>query len=115
MPDYPDPLVPPLRGGGDRSRDRPVDGVELVVRCNLFGDGSTIVLEHDEVPEDVEYPSLLENSRDEGFKLDGTLRSNVRSVRCSPGHVPLSIRCEATHPRLDSVGDHEEFVSVEQR
>ena len=101
----------------DRLRHRRVHRVVLVVaRDDLvqpiaFG----VLFEHDEIPQQVEEPPLLEYPADQDFELQRRLGRIALAVDRPPHLEPLRIRRQRTNPRIGAVRQHQHLVVVEQR
>ncbi len=90
--------------------------MELVIARHLLRQRAPAqILEHDEVPDQVEEPPLVEHRFEHHLQLD-QLRSRILvPADGTPGLEPLAPRPERSDPRLQPVGHHEGRVVGEER
>ncbi len=99
MPDDPSTTVSPLHRREGRVHGL-VDSVELVVLGKTLDDAASLVREADEVADEVQEASRLENPSHEDLHLGSTKCSEPLPVDCLPGCVVLEPPGERSHPSL---------------
>ena len=86
---------------------RGLNGVELVVASDLLVEpAAAVILEHDEVPHQVEEPSLVAHTLKQHLKLGQVLVGEVLATDGAPGLEPLPSGGEGAQPGLQAVGHH---------
>ncbi len=90
-------------------------GVVLVVAGHLLGQlPAALVLEHDEVPDEVEEPPPPEDAFEYDLQLGQPGCRILAAGDRPPGFEPLLPRPEGTDSSLDAVGDDKRLVVVEE-
>jgi hypothetical protein len=108
-------LDPTDPGGPQRLLHRDVHRMELVVARHLLRERAAQVLEHDEVPHQVEEPALLEHALEHHLQLGQPRGGILAPGHGAPGLEPLTPRTEGADPSLKPVGDDEGRVVGEER
>ena len=99
-----------------RLLQRDVDGVELVVARHLLDElAAARVLEHDEVPDQIEEAALLEHAFQQHLQLGAGSAASVLALDGAPRHEPFPAGAERADARLRAVGDDQRGVGREQR
>jgi len=90
--------------------------MELVVARHLLDRrAAAVVLEHDEVADQVEEPTLLEQAFEHDLKLRQVRVCQALARDAAPGLESFPPRRTRADPRLDAVGDDQQMVEGEKR
>ena len=100
----------------DRLLDGHIHGVELVIACDDLVDCPVIriLLVGHEMLQQSEEASWVKDPTDQHLQLQGILGSIPVPLDRPPHLEPLVIRRQRSHPRLQTIGDHEDLVVAHQ-
>jgi hypothetical protein len=102
--------------GANRLLHCRIHRVVLVVACHFLDeDAPAHILEDDEVPDQVQEPSLLEHALQNNLKLGQPVVCQFFAFNSPPGHEALSVSRQRAYAGLHTVRDHQGFVVGEQR
>ena len=106
----------PGAGGADGFGHGDIDGVELVVARQLLDDAiAAVILEHDEMPDEIEETPFVEHAAQQHFQLREFGGRDGFAINGAPRHEAFLVRADRADARLQAVGNNQHGVVDEQR
>ncbi|MNF62263.1 hypothetical protein D3C84_439400 [compost metagenome] len=114
MPDHPALMAAAGTRGGDHLLNGGAHGVELVIAGNLLHQPA-VILEQHEVAQVIEQHLRRQGTPYQGFQLvELAQRVKIFAVDGAPVHEALGIGRQRAHAGFAAVGNHQNFVVLEQ-
>jgi hypothetical protein len=86
--------------------------MELMIPRHLLDDRAvrSVFLKHNEVPNQIEKPTLIKNATQQHFKLGQENRRKCFAFNRAPRHEALFVGANCSDARFQAIGDHGDGV-----
>ena len=86
----------------------------MVGRPHL-GEAAAVVLKDDEIQDVIEKATVVKQAFDQRFQFGGSRRGDFFARDRPPGHKAIPPAAEHARPRLQPVGNHQQFIGGKER